>query len=254
MPGGRDVMAEMPARIQARRTPTAGRIATWVAIIFGVIAGTLLAGVGAAAALAQQGGPDEWHTWSDVGQTFGVLSSIISSLALVAVVITARQNREELERHRQFLMHNNAELKRTSYSSLGMLHQNLVKMSIDDDDLAQVWPAFDPSITPERNRQFLYANLIYSFQLTALQSGNHTETSVIETMRYLFSNPQMRDYWRFARKARTTLDPASFEYEFTLKVDRICAEYERVAANYLHTQGTTRATPLHEHTHTTHAA
>jgi hypothetical protein len=165
-----------------------------------------------------------------VGQTFGVLSSIISSLALLAVVITARQNRAELERQRQFLTHNHAELRRTSHANLGMLHQQLVKMSIDDEDLAAVWPTFDPNLPASVNRQYLYANLIYSFQLRALRSENHTEASVIESMRYLFSNPVMRAYWHAAESAREQLDPESTEFSFARRVDKICTEYEKVVA------------------------
>jgi len=223
-------MEEPAVHIEARRATAASHIATWLAIVGGVVVATLLAGVGVAAVLARQGASEEWRTWSDVGQTFGVLSSIISSLALLAVVLTARQNRAELERQRQFLTHNHAELRRTSHASLGMLHQGLVKMSIDDKDLAEVWPAFDPDLPSTINRQFLYANLIYSFQLTALQSENHTEASIIESMRYLFSNPIMRAYWHAAESAREQLDPESAEFAFSRRVDKICAEYEKVVA------------------------
>ncbi|WP_157408259.1 DUF6082 family protein [Actinoplanes sp. N902-109] len=197
-----------------------------------MVATTLLAGVGLAAALGRQGGTNEWQRWSDVGQTFGVLSSIVSSLALLAVVITARQNKAEFERQRQFLIHNHVELRRTSHANLGMLHQQLIKMSMDDEELAKVWPAFDPGLSAATNRQYLYANLIYSFQLRALQSENHSDASIIESMRYLFSNPIMRNYWNAAEGARHQLDPQSTEFAFAQRVDKICAEYEKVVARY----------------------
>ncbi|MFI7544931.1 DUF6082 family protein [Actinoplanes sp. NPDC049599] len=227
-------MEDSTVRIESRRAPTASRIASWLAIVGGVVIATLLAGVGVAAILARQGGSEEWRTWSDVGQTFGVLSSIISGLALLAVVITARQNRAELEHQRRFLIHNHAELRRTSHANLGMLHQQLVKLSIDDEELAAVWPSFDPNLTPGTNRQLLYANLIYSFHIRALQSENHTETTIIGSMRYLFSNPVMRAYWHAAESGRDQLDPESTEFAFAKRVDKICAEYEKVVARNGH--------------------
>jgi hypothetical protein len=213
-----------------RRKTTASRIASWLAIVSGVVATTLLAGVGVAAVLARQGGSDDWRMWSDVGQTFGVLSSIVSSLALLAVVITARQNRAELERQRQFLIDNHAEFRRTSHANLGMLHQQLVKMSIDDEELAAVWPVIDVDVPANVNRQFRYANLIYSFQFRALQSDNYTEAAINESLRYLFSSPVMRAYWRATEGGRLQLDPEGIEYIFARRVDKICAEYERVVA------------------------
>jgi hypothetical protein len=223
-------MEEMTVRMETRAATTASRIASWSAIIGGVVVATLLAGVGVAAILARQGGSEEWRTWSDVGQTFGVLSSIISSLALLAVVITARQNRNELEHQRQFLIHNHAELRRTSHANLGMLHQQLLKMSIEDEELAAVWPALDPDASASVNRQLLYANLIYAYHIRALESDNHSDATVVGSMRYLFSNPIMRDYWHAARTARDQLDPKCAEAVFGRQIDKICTEYENVLA------------------------
>lgn len=223
-------MEETTIRTQERTATTASRIASWLAIVGGVVVATLLAGVGVAAVLARQGGSEEWRTWSDVGQTFGVLSSIVSSLALLAVVVTARQNRAELEYQRRFLTYNHAELRRSSHANLGLLHQQLLKMSIDDEELAAVWPVLDPDVPANVNRQLLYANLIYSYHIRALQSEDHSETTVIESMRFLFSNPIMRAYWRTAQSGREILDPESTESTFARSVDRICTEYEDALA------------------------
>jgi hypothetical protein len=221
-------MDETTIRMPARTATKVSRIASWLAIVGGVVVATLLAGVGVAAVLARQGGSEEWRTWSDVGQTFGVLSSIISSLALLAVVITARQNRTELEHQRQFLVHNHAELRRSSHANLGMLHQQLLRMSIEDEELAAVWPALDPDASPRVNRQLLYANLIYTYHIRALESDNHSDATVLGSMRYLFANPIMRNYWHAAKSGRDQLDPQCAEAVFAQRIDKICAEYENV--------------------------
>jgi len=62
----------------------------------------LLARVGVAAILAQCAGADDQRVWSEAGQTFGALSAIISSLA---IVFTARL--QSHERQRAFLLKKN---------------------------------------------------------------------------------------------------------------------------------------------------
>jgi hypothetical protein len=221
---------------------------------------TLLAGVGVAALLARQGGAAEWSKWSDVGQTFGALSSIISGLALVAVVATARvqfremrHHRKELEQQRHSLANNHSELRRTAEANHGTWHLEILRMSIDDPSLAEVWPPFIPGLPTRLNRQYLYANLIYQFHWASLHNGNYTDEQVIASLRYLFTSQLMRDYWQAAAYARTSLEPGSAEFLFAQKVDEVCREYEAVVASASRT-AERGATQLHEHENPAQAA
>jgi hypothetical protein len=192
------------------------RFSSWVAAVAIVILLALLVGVGVAAVLGRQAAAEDWSRWSDVGQTFGVLSSIIGGLALVAVVMTARV---------QF-----RELQRSAAAELSMLHLEILKMSINDPELAEVWPEFRPDLSVESNRQFLYANIIYQFHWTSLRLNKATDEEVLGSMRYLFTSSIMRKYWAAAAQARTSLDPGSPEYAFARKLDEICRHYETVVA------------------------
>jgi len=221
-----------------RGTPATGRLIAWSAGLLIVTAVTILAGVGVAALLSRQGGAAEWSKWSDVGQTFGALSSIISSLALVAVIATARvqfremrHHRNELEQQRRSLADNHRELRRAAESNHGMLHLEILRMSIEDASLAEVWPPYVPNLPAGLNRQFLYANIIYQFHWTSLRVGNYTDEQVIASLRYLFTSKLMRDYWRAAAYARTSLEPGSPEFLFAQQVDEVCREYEAVVAS-----------------------
>jgi hypothetical protein len=69
----------------------------WIAGTVALTAVTLLAGVGVAELLGQRGSPDDWSKWSDVGQTFGVVSSIFSGLALVSLMVSARVQFREMQ-------------------------------------------------------------------------------------------------------------------------------------------------------------
>lgn len=75
---------------------------------------TLLAGVGLAAVLGERGRVADWSKWSDVGQTFGVLSSLFSGLALVAVVVISQMQFRELQEQRELLMRSHSELQRAA--------------------------------------------------------------------------------------------------------------------------------------------
>jgi hypothetical protein len=215
-----------------------GRVAAWVSCVAGVAVFTLLAGSGMAVVLSGQGSSEQWSRLSDVGQTFGVLSAMISGLALGAVVVTARiqfremqRNRSEMQRQLEFLAQNRSELHRAAELSHLDLLLKILKMSIDDPMLAAVWPEYEPGLSEERNRQYLYANIIYQFNWASAQMNEYSEEQVLEHMRYLFTSPLMRAYWCAAARARKTLQPGGGEYEFSQKVDELCREYEYVAAN-----------------------
>ncbi|MEV4350913.1 DUF6082 family protein [Actinoplanes sp. NPDC049596] len=193
------------------------RFSYWLAGTLVVSVLTLVAGVGTAAILGGQGAAEDWSRWGDVGQSFGVLSAMISSLALIAVVLSTRaQNRE---------------MQRSSAASLSMLHLEIIKMSIHDAQLAEVWPEFRPGLTEVENRQFLYANIIYQFQLTSLQLAKATDEEVLLHMRYLFRSPAIREYWEASAGARSTLVPGSSEHRFANKIDKLCRDMNAAVAS-----------------------
>jgi Family of unknown function (DUF6082) len=219
------------------RSSAPSRIAVWSAGLVALTTVTLLAGVGVAAMLSRRGDAADWSKWSDVGQTFGVLSSIISGLALTALVVTARvqfremqETRRELERQRLSLTRNHSELQRTAEANRGMLHLEILKLAIDDPRLAEVWPPFEPGLTVEQNRQYLYANIIYQSQRTWMKIVGHSDEDVLDAMRYLFTSPVIRDYWKAAARARSSLLPGTEEHLLAQKVDLLWRDYEAVAA------------------------
>jgi hypothetical protein len=240
--------------------PAPGWVAAWCIGACILVFVTLLAGVGIAAILARQGAASDWRRWSDVGQTFGALSSIISGLALVAVVIIARaqyremrENRREMEHHRESLVAHHLELRRTAAANLGRLHLDLLKMSIADPDLAEVWPPFEQHLPADLNRKYLYANAIYQFQFRAMLDGEYTDEQIMASLRYLFTSPTMRGYWRAAAFARTTLPAGSAEYGFAQKIDEVCREFE-VVANAAATPPGPTPTVLHDRHNSAQAA
>jgi hypothetical protein len=218
------------------RLITANRVIWWlVAVLLGTVL-SLAAGLGVAVLLGRQGDANDWAMWSDVGQTFGVLSSVISGLALVVLVGTARmqfremrEQRRELEQQRHLHVQQGSEMQRTAEANVGLLHLEILKMAINDQSLAEVWPEFAPGLTPEKNRQLLYANLIYQLQRISLVVNKNSNQELLEMMRYLFTSPVMREYWRLTDYGRSALARDTDEYRLAQEVDRLWRDYEAVA-------------------------
>jgi len=207
-----------------------GRAVRWAAVAVSLIALILLAGVGVATLVARNGP-------SDTGRTFGA-GTILSALVFAALVVTfwvqfqtLRMQREELGQQRQSLDRLRGELYRSAEADLRSLHLELVKMSIDDPELAAVWPPLKPGLPPELDRKYLYANLIYQHVWLSLRIADYSERRIQNQMRYLFMSPIMRDYWRAAATARTSLVPGTEEHRFAQVADEVCQEYDGVLAS-----------------------
>ena len=142
----------------------------------------------------------------------------------VVAVAGACPQRAALERMR-------TELNRGAEASLRRLHFELLRLSINDPQLAEVWPPFEPGLSPKRNRQYLYANLVIQHFWLSLRLGGHTESQLQNSLRNLFVSPLMRDYWRASSKIRTALVPGTPEFTFNELVDGICQEYDSVLAS-----------------------
>jgi hypothetical protein len=181
----------------------------WVIGSATLVAAILFAGIGIAALVGSGGTTDTWNRWSAVGQSFGLINSVFSGLAFVALVVTfwmqfreLQMQRIELYMQRDAMTKSHNELHRSAEADLRMLHVELIKMSIADPQLAEVWPEFEPGLSVERNRQYLFANLVYQHFRLALQIGDYTDDEIRSNLRYMFSSPVMRAYWAASAHTR----------------------------------------------------
>jgi uncharacterized membrane protein len=203
----------------------AGRI---LGLSAGFVAVILLAGIGMVALVTSGGSTDTWNRWSNAGQAFGVLTAVLSGLALAALIVTfwlqlqeLKAQRIELCQQRELLSNAQTALHRSAEAELRTLHTDLTKMAIDDTDLAEVWPVLEAGISPARNRQYLYANLILQHAWLMFRVSDYTEAEMRSNLRYLFRSPLFRDFWKASQKVRGgVLVPGTAEYRF----DRIARD------------------------------
>jgi hypothetical protein len=204
----------------------------WALTSVAFVAALLATGIGMVAMVGQGGSTDIWHRWSDVGQAFGVLTAVFSGLALVALVVTfwmqlkeLREQRVELAVQRRSLVDAQAELFRTAEANLHSLHMGLLKIALDDVDLAAVWPPLAPDLSAERNRQYVYANLVIQHAWMGLRLGPYSEAEIKRNMRYLFTSPLIREFWQATANARSVLlVPGTPEHHFAELADELFRE------------------------------
>lgn len=185
---------------------------------------------------------------SNAGQAFGAASAATSTAVLFYMARTMRLQKKESELQRLALQSqlealeaqchvaglSRSELHRTSEALIRGLHMSVLKMAIDDPELAATWPSSSQEESTSRNRQHLYMNQVLSLQLLAFEMG-YTERHIEATMRRLFSNLLWREFWESRRFGRSqNIPPDTAEAEFSLIVERA---YE-AAVN---------ATPLRRH-------
>lgn len=214
------------------------RTAKWFLSVLVLAVLTLLSGVGVAALLEKAGGSGRWVVWGNIGESFGALNSIFSGFALAALVVTfwiqfqeMRIQRSDLVDQRDIVERSQTELRRNAEASLRLLHLEIIKLSINDESLANVWPTFTPGLPFEKNRQYLYANVIFQYLALGNSLGHAGDAEIQANLRYMFTSSIMRDYWRAAAGARSTLIPGTAAYEFAGMADETCREYEAVLAS-----------------------
>jgi hypothetical protein len=171
---------------------------------------------------------------SNAGQAFGAASAASTTAALFYMARTMRMQKKESELQRLALQSQLAalqaqcdvaglsrgELHRTSEALIRGLHMSILKMAVDDPELAATWPSFERDESASSNRQRLYMNQVLGLQLLAFEMG-YEERHIEATMRNLFTNPLWCTFWEKRRPDRTqSIPPDTTEGEFSLIVER----------------------------------
>jgi hypothetical protein len=214
------------------------RLLKWFAAFVVSVGVVLTAGLALVALVTQAGSSDTWSRWSNAGQAFGALTAVFSGFALAALVITfwmqlqeLKAQRTELCQQRELLGQARAALHRSAEAEIGGLHGELMKMAINDDDLAAVWPTLKADLTSRRNRQYLYANVILQHHRLRFRTSDYTEAELRGVLGYLFTSPLMREFWQDSERSRTTfLVPGTAEFIFQEIATQVLHEHRGLVA------------------------
>ncbi|MFJ6081582.1 DUF6082 family protein [Streptomyces sp. NPDC092369] len=115
---------------------------------------------------------------------------------------------------------------RSDLATQQRLHWELLSKAIDNPELAEVLDVFKGSMSPERRRQFLFANALYTNQVFAYRVGNITREEFFGFVRGLLQNPIVREYWYAGQHQRATIADDSDEARLGRLVDDLLRQLE----------------------------
>ncbi|MFD7245642.1 DUF6082 family protein [Streptomyces massasporeus] len=150
----------------------------------------------------------------------GLAAGAAVALALQWPALQALRARiEHLEEAAQFQ-------RRTNFAHQQRLHWELLSKAMDDPELAAVLDAYDGTVSPRKQRQFLFANALYTNALCYYRMGNMTREEFFGFARSMLQNPLFREYWYATRPHRATLVDTSDEAGLGRMVDDLLVQLE----------------------------
>ncbi|GAB2879335.1 DUF6082 family protein [Streptomyces deserti] len=162
--------------------------------------------------------------------TQGLSSAAVAGIGLLAGVVAAMAaQRRRIDSLRIRLEHLEQAAQNQRHADLAIqqrLHWELLSKAIDNPDLAEVLDVFEGQVSPERRRQFLFANALYTNQVFRYRVGNINREEFFGFMRGLFQNPIVREYWYAGRHQRATIADRSDEAKLGRLVDDLLRQLE----------------------------
>ncbi|MFC8667154.1 DUF6082 family protein [Streptomyces sp. NPDC057199] len=157
----------------------------------------------------------------NAGQAYGAAAAASSIVVLVYIARTFHQQVSEARLHRGIIESQTAELclqrestqnqhetvKRSAEAAVRARHIKLLEMAMADPLLMQCWPNYDPGISNDRRKQYMYCNLIISHLAMCYELGYLTDDETEENLRHAFTGDLIRDFWRSSSGTRARTAP-----------------------------------------------
>ncbi|GAA3133453.1 DUF6082 family protein [Streptomyces rectiviolaceus] len=160
----------------------------------------------------------------------GLRSAVAAGVGLAAgAVATLAAQRHTLEALRIRLEHLEQTAHTQHHANLAVqqrLHWELLSKAMDDQDLAEVLDTYEDNVTPQRQRQYLFANALYTNLLFYYRIGNINRDEFFGFVRGILQNPLVREYWYAGRHHRATMADTSDEAELGRMVDDLLRQLE----------------------------
>jgi hypothetical protein len=139
-----------------------------------------------------------WKNTAEFGDSFGSLNAFFTGVAFLLILWTISIQRQELQLQKE-------EMSKMVAAQQRSLHMELLKYSLDDQDLAKVWGEFGAGGDVEI-RQFIYVNLILShLEMFFRQNMLTGEELRIMLDDHMLNSAHFRKFWEKARDFRKEL-------------------------------------------------
>jgi len=114
--------------------------------------------------------------------------------------------------------------RRATLTEQHRLHFDLLCKALDDPALAAVLDTYEDEVTPERQRQYLFANVLYVNALYFHRIGALTRRELHGHFRVICQNNIFQEYWAATRHHRESLPDASEEAGLGRMMDDLIQE------------------------------
>lgn len=108
---------------------------------------------------------------------------------------------------------------------------DLVMKAAADPTLLPVLNAYEEELSTDRQRQYLFANLLYTHVLQGYRVGVFSRAELYGHLRGIFQSTLMRDYWAATRHHRSSLKEGSEESEIGRMVDALINDLEEASTD-----------------------
>ncbi|MEU8959135.1 DUF6082 family protein [Streptomyces sp. NPDC048518] len=167
---------------------------------------------GSAGAAGSAGTPGATGTTGSAGTT-----------GTIGTAGTAEHERRAAERERAALA---VQRRNAALTEQHRLHFDLLCKAMGDASLAAVLNTYEEDVSPERQRQFLFANALYINALHAHRIDAMTLQELHGHLRVMCQNQIFRQYWDATRHHRASLDRSSDEAKVGRMMDRLVQELD----------------------------
>ncbi|MEU3983106.1 DUF6082 family protein [Streptomyces sp. NPDC026672] len=149
-----------------------------------------------------------------------VAAAGLAVAAAVATFAAHRRRAGQLEKARERAQ------QQTNLASQQRLQWELLSKAMEDPALAAVLDTHGGAIPPEKYRQFLFANALYTNALLAYRIGNVNRAELFGHLRGTVQNPIFREYWEATRTARASLEQRSVEAQVGRMLDKLIQDLD----------------------------
>lgn len=144
----------------------------------------------------------------------------------LATLAAQRRARDSLRLRVERLERSGNAQHRANLAHQQRLHWELLSKAMDDPELAEVLNTYEETVPANRQRQFLFANALYTNALCYYRIGNISREEFFGFVRGILQNPVFREYWYATRPHRATLIETSEEAELGRMVEDLLRQLE----------------------------
>jgi hypothetical protein len=154
----------------------------------------------------------DWARLSNVGQSYGAASAILSTLAIIGVAFTLIVQARESKESRNY--------------SIREMHTNLMRIGMTDGKLLEAWG--DLRVPDELDRDVaIYANLIVNYLVSLYETRTASLEEIRRHVESIFDGATGREYWKANRDTWLVF----YRGRSKKVADMIEAEYRRSVAS-----------------------